>query len=86
MSWEEHAAAPAECFQGKALALPPGRAKPCRLQGPACGPSVQPAGESRHPLSYVSTRALTQRLAATSHGCRSVSDGMMDFPALATCG
>lgn len=28
MSWEEHAAAPAACFQGKALALPPGPAKP----------------------------------------------------------
>lgn len=80
MSWEEHAAAPEECFQGKALALPPGRAKPCCLPGPARGPSVQ------HPLSYVSTRALTRRLAATSHGRRSVSDGMMDFLALATCG
>lgn len=28
MSWEEQAAAPAACFQGKALALPPGPAEP----------------------------------------------------------
>lgn len=80
MSWEEHAAALAECFQGKALALPPGPAKPCSLRGPARGPSVQPAGESRHPPSYVSTWALAQRLVATSHGYRSVSAGMLDFP------
>lgn len=59
MSWEEHAAAPAACFQGKALALPPGPAKPA-APTPACGPSVQPAGEARHPQSPVSTRAPSQ--------------------------
>ena len=32
MSWEEHAAALADRFQGKALTLPPGPAKPCSLQ------------------------------------------------------
>lgn len=84
MSWEEQAAAPVECFQGKALALPPGPAKPCNLRGPACGPSVQPAGEPRYPPSYVSTWALAQRLVATSHGDRSVSVGMLDFPGVTT--
>lgn len=65
MSWEEHAAALADCFQGKALALLPGPVKPCTLRGSACAPSVQPAGNSRNPPSYIPTLG-----AHSQAGCR----------------
>lgn len=85
MSWEELAAAPADRFQGKALALPP--AQPSLAVSEALPVALSAAcWRVRAPAELRVRPAPSRRLAAPSPGCRSVSAGMLDFPALTHCG
>lgn len=70
MSWEEHAAALADCFQGKALALPPSPAKSCSLQVWPMDPQCSLLASPGIPRAIWPPWARTQSLVDSRHEYR----------------